>query len=268
MTQQVKDNILQLLRQLEGLPGGRPALHAYRDQGGKLTIGYGHTGCLTFISPCPPLTEDTTITEAEAELLLEHDADTAALGVVGLVRVPLNDNQLGALICFVFNEGIDRLASSTLLRRVNDGRFDLAAQEFDKWVYIHVDGKPVISHGLQNRRATEKALFLTPPITAAAIAPQAAPTHGSGPAVPPPQKVTQTNSGKAGIAALAAGGTAAVVQGVQQVQPLIAAAQSAVSMTASLPQWLQLASIAAILATIGFIAWSLWDKHRQLKTGE
>lgn len=265
---QTKDNILQLLRQLEGLPGAKPALHAYRDQAGKLTIGFGHTGCLTFISPCPPITDSTTITEAEAEVLLEHDADTAALAIVGLVRVPLNDNQLGALICFVFNEGIGAFASSTLLRRINDGRFDLAAQEFDKWIYIHVEGKPVISKGLQNRRATEKALFLTPPITEAVIAPQAAQTHGSGPAVPPPQKVTQTVSGKAAIGALATGGAAAVVQGIQQVQPVVAAAQSAMSMTASLPQWLQLASIVAFAASIGFVVWNLWDKHRQIKTGE
>lgn len=261
----VNTETLQLLRQLEGLPGGRPALHSYHDQAGVITIGYGHTGCLIFISPCPPLTDSTTIDADEAEELLLHDAEEAASAINMAVTVPLNDNQMGALICFVFNEGIGAFKSSSLLKRINEGKYDVAAQEFDKWVYIHVDGKPVINHGLQNRRATEKALFLTPVTAVATLAPQAAVTHGSGPAAPPPQNVSQTTSGKAGIAALATGGAAAVVQGIQQAQPIVAAAQNAVAMTATLPQWLRLASVLAIVVSIAFVAYTLWDKHRQMK---
>ena len=40
-------------------------------------------------------------------------------GVARLVKVPLNDNQFGALVSFAYNIGTGALGRSTLLRMVN-----------------------------------------------------------------------------------------------------------------------------------------------------
>ena len=77
--------------------------------------------------------------------------------VLAYSRVPLNENQIDALTSFVYNVGQNAFANSTLLRKLNDGDFNGAADEFMKW--IHAGGKVV--QGLVNRRATEKELFLS-----------------------------------------------------------------------------------------------------------
>lgn len=256
----VNETTLQTIRMLEA-PGGKPVLMPYRDFArGTWTDGYGNTNG---VIPGTPITAE----KAEADLV--RNAEEMADGVDTLVKVPLNDNQRGALIVFAFNEGLGALQDSTLLRLLNQGKYDTVPQQLARWVYYHDrNGKLQTSAGLAARRATETNLWLTPPTVAPQVTTAAlSETHDSGPATPPPDvtSVTQTSSGKAGIAAIATGGAAAIVQGVQQAQPIIAAAQNAVNMTATLPQWLRLASIIAIVVSVGFVAWTLWDKHRKVK---
>lgn len=131
-----------LIREFEGL-----RLEAYRCPAGVLTIGYGHTSNVK---------EGMSITEAEAEQLLNTDVESAAAQVKFAVKVELNANQLDALIDFVFNLGIGNLRSSTLLKKLNTGDYSGAAEEFSKWVY---SGKTVLP-GLVRRREIEKQLFL------------------------------------------------------------------------------------------------------------
>ena len=94
-----------LIREFEGL-----RLEAYKCPAGVLTIGYGHTSGVK---------EGMSITEAEAEQLLDADVESAAAQVKSAVKVELNANQLDALIDFVFNLGIGNLRSSTLLKKLN-----------------------------------------------------------------------------------------------------------------------------------------------------
>lgn len=139
----INDAGLKLIKSFEGL-----RLKAYQDQIGKLTIGYGST---RDVKPCE------LISEAEAEARLIKDCGYAESAVHGLVTVSINDNQLAALVSFVYNLGPTNLFRSTLLGLLNRGDYGGAADEFLPW--DKVGG--VRSPGLLRRRRAERALFLT-----------------------------------------------------------------------------------------------------------
>lgn len=132
-----------LIKKYEGLK-----LTSYLCPAGVPTIGWGHTYGVKM---------NRTISVAEAEVLLDHDYQEAEDDVLELITVPLTDNQLGALTSFVFNLGQGALKESTLRKKLNQGDYKGAAEEFDKWVYA---GSKKLN-GLIKRRAEEKQLFLT-----------------------------------------------------------------------------------------------------------
>ncbi len=136
---------LKIIKRNEGL-----RLHAYRCPAGVWTIGYGHTG--------PAAKRGNIITEERADLLLRNDVAYFEDAVSGLVTVPLNGNQFSALVSFTFNLGEAHLAESTLLRTLNAGDPEGAANEFPRW--NRAGGK--VLPGLERRRDEERALFLTP----------------------------------------------------------------------------------------------------------
>ena len=97
------------------------------------------------------------MTEDEAKELLNRDLDKFASGVVRLCKVPLSDDQFGALVSFSFNVGLGNLQASTLLRKLNRGDpLEEVADEFLKW--NKAGGK--VLRGLTNRRKAERNLFL------------------------------------------------------------------------------------------------------------
>lgn len=133
---------LDIVKQFEGCK-----LKAYLCPAGIPTIGYGHTYGVKL---------GRVISQAEAEVLLDHDYQDALNGVEELIKVPLTENQLGALASFVFNLGRGKLLGSTLRKKLNQGDYKGAAEEFDKWVFAG----GVKLNGLVARRAAEKELFL------------------------------------------------------------------------------------------------------------
>ncbi len=138
----IPEEAFELVKKFEGL-----RLTAYRDSGGVWTVGYGSTG--------PDVAEGLTITADEAERRLRRDMASAARSVLQMVTVPLNPNQLSALCSFVFNLGAGAFRKSTLRKRLNEGRFDLAAAEFGRWVFCNGRVLP----GLVTRREAERQLF-------------------------------------------------------------------------------------------------------------
>lgn len=120
-----------------------------------LTIGYGHYGA--------DVTPNEVITTAQAEQMLKNDLASYVSGVAGLVKKPVNQNQFDALVSFAYNTGVQALGKSTLLKKLNDGDYVGASNEFGKWV--HGAGGTVLQ-GLVNRREAEKELFLKPVPTA------------------------------------------------------------------------------------------------------
>ena len=138
---------LDLIKQFEGLK-----LESYICPAGKLTIGYGHTIGVKL---------GQKITKEQAEELVKQDYDSACRDVRNLVKVPINENQLGALASFVFNLGKNALMGSTLLRMLNTGNYRDAAMEFEKWVFAKdpKTGVRSVLSGLERRRKAERQLF-------------------------------------------------------------------------------------------------------------
>lgn len=136
---------IELTKQFEGC-----RLKAYPDpatKGAPWTIGFGHTRGVK---------QGDTCTQEQADKWLLEDMQWAIAAVKALVTVPLNDNQLTALADFVFNVGVGNFKSSTLLRNLNAGNYEVAAQQFARWIYAA--GK--VMGGLVRRRQAEMDLFL------------------------------------------------------------------------------------------------------------
>ena len=123
-------------------------LTAYQDSVGVWTIGYGHTSGVY---------QGMTITEEEAIAFLRQDLKTAENAVNSNVTYGINQNQFDALVSFTFNVGTGNFTSSTLLKKLNAGDVNGAANEFDRWIYA---GGQVLE-GLVRRRAAEKQMFLS-----------------------------------------------------------------------------------------------------------
>ena len=131
---------IEAIKRFEGLH-----LKAYRCPAGKLTIGYGHTSSIPA----------GVISEWQAKKLLEHDVAICEQHVTNL-RLKLNQGQFDALVDFVFNLGIGRLKSSTLLKYIKScPESDLVGKEFVKWVYAG----GVELAGLKERREWEKERY-------------------------------------------------------------------------------------------------------------
>lgn len=145
---------LATVKEFEGL-----RLKAYKCPAGVWTIGYGHTS-----SAGPPtVTPDLEITKADAEVILKRDMRQYENGVSDLVQTGITQGQFDALVSFAYNVGIGSLlphqppglARSTLLKRVNSGRFEDVPAEFMKWT--KGGGKEL--PGLVRRRRAEVKLW-------------------------------------------------------------------------------------------------------------
>lgn len=134
-------------------------LSAYRDSVGILTIGVGHTSA----AGEPKVTPGMRITRAEASMILRRDLADVEQAIRKLVRVDLNQNEFDALGSLIFNIGRTNFGYSTLLRRLNAGDRQGAADQFLVWNKSRVNGKLVTLKGLKTRRESEREQFLTPP---------------------------------------------------------------------------------------------------------
>ena len=122
-------------------------LKAYRCSAGVWTIGYGHT---------KGVKEGDTITASEADELLSKDLSERAQTLAPFVNVPVTEGQFIALLSLAFNVGVTAVKKSSLLRLLNTGHTQEAADAFLDWTYAG----GVVSKGLKARRERERSLFL------------------------------------------------------------------------------------------------------------
>jgi lysozyme len=134
-----------LIKKFEGL-----SLKAYLCPAKVWTIGYGHT---------KGVKAGDTITQAQADKMLADEVSAFAFSVFPLIKVPVNQNQFDALVSFAYNVGTGALGKSTLLRRLNEKQYSVAADEFLKWN----KAGGVVLKGLVRRREAERLLFLSRP---------------------------------------------------------------------------------------------------------
>ena len=136
----------QFVKQWEGC-----SLIAYEDVGGIWTIGYGTT---------TNVREGMHITLEEAVNYLENDLEYAYHSILRNTRVFLHENQMIALLDFVYNVGTGAYQRSALKSNINRHDFENAAKQFLKWNKVHGQVVP----GLTHRRKAEAHLFaLTTP---------------------------------------------------------------------------------------------------------
>jgi lysozyme len=162
MAMEISDACIDLIKQFEGLARydrSTGLVYPYKDPIGLPTIGYGsridlNSNAVTMQTP--PMTVD------QAEQLLELVLQQFIDAVNSMVQVPLTQNQFDALVDFCYNAGAANLKSSTLLKYVNAGNFQAAANEFPKWNKARQNGQLVALPGLTRRRNAERDLFLSP----------------------------------------------------------------------------------------------------------
>lgn len=133
---------IDLIKSFEGC-----RLSAYLDSVNVPTIGYGSTEGVSM---------GDTITQDEAESLLREDLIRFEACVNDYVTVDIDQNEYDALVSFAFNLGCGALKTSSLLRLLNAGNKEAAAQQFLRW--DKAGGK--VLAGLTRRRKAESERFL------------------------------------------------------------------------------------------------------------
>ncbi|MHA4830483.1 Lysozyme RrrD [compost metagenome] len=141
-------NGINLIKQFEGC-----CLSAYQDYTGIWTIGYGWTQPVTGKT----IHKGMVISQSQADELLKQGVMQYEKGVEQSVVVLFTQEQFDALVSFTYNLGINALKGSTLLRKLNSGDYEGAADEFLKW---NKAGGKILS-GLTRRREAERMLFLS-----------------------------------------------------------------------------------------------------------
>lgn len=120
---------------------------------GVATIGYGAT---YYRSGASVTLHDPAITRDEAVALLIWMVQTRYLpAVLKLCPTITDPYRLAAIIDFAFNLGAGKLASSTLRKRINAGRWADVPSELRKWT----KGGGKVLAGLVRRREVEAGLI-------------------------------------------------------------------------------------------------------------
>jgi lysozyme len=128
-------------------------LKIYKDQAGYETIGYGHK-----VLPGEDFSKG--ITKAQALDLLKQDVQGAVDAVNAGLKVSVKQNQFDALVSLAFNAGPGSVAANhQMMQAVNAGPGHVTEANFTAYKYIHVNGKPLVSQGLLNRREAEYKMF-------------------------------------------------------------------------------------------------------------
>lgn len=139
---------VDLICNFEGL-----RLKAYDDGVGVWTIGFGTTKYPNGIR----VKKGDTCTLDQAKAYMQNDLKSFEQTVNKAVTVQLNQNQFDALVSLAYNIGTNAFSKSTLVKKLNANDIRGAADQFDVWV--NAGGKRM--QGLVNRRAREKALFIS-----------------------------------------------------------------------------------------------------------
>lgn len=145
-------------------------LKVYRDQGGKLTIGYGHLLTPNELSSGKLLLGNALlvswkkgITEGQAHLLKRQDLEPFEQVVSWDMRnTPLKQHEFDALVILVFNIGIGAYRGvCSVPEKIRANNYQAAFKAWAEWnkVTNQKTGEKKRSEGLAKRRKAEIAIF-------------------------------------------------------------------------------------------------------------
>jgi lysozyme len=148
----VSKDCVELVKKFEGLHKLKDdgMVHAYRCPAGKWTCGFGAT---------KGVRSGVKWTKEYSEMRLIEDLEEHGKIVKKYVNVPLTQSQYDSLTSFVFNLGGGAFRTSTLLKRLNSGKYDECPEQIMRWNKARVDGKLTPLRGLTRRRTAEAAIF-------------------------------------------------------------------------------------------------------------
>lgn len=138
---------IDLIKRYEGFRD-----HWYKCPAGIWTCCYGHTEA----AGPPKFEPNRKFSREEGERILKADLKKYEDAVRKAVKVPLNDEQYSALVSFTYNVGPGNLLKSSVLKAVNEKRFDLVPARLALW---NKGGGKVLK-GLVDRRSAEADLFM------------------------------------------------------------------------------------------------------------
>lgn len=138
---------IDLIKSFEGCK-----LTAYKDTSGVWTIGWGWTRPVDGVA----IHEGMVITQEKADQLLVEGLKDYEAPVNSSVTAKITQSEFDALVSFTYNLGAANFKSSTLLKKLNAGENQVAADEFLRW---NKSGGQTL-FGLLRRRAYERDLFL------------------------------------------------------------------------------------------------------------
>ena len=157
---------INIIKSFEGIMDGDPStvnLDPYLCPANVWTIGWGHAIYNAYGEQLKgkELKKEAYslypngITIQEAEILLQDDVREFTTGVLKLLKIPLSNNKVCALISLAFNIGINNFKDSTLLKYINSNQLNLVPDQFKLW--RKSNGK--VLQGLVNRRSAEVELW-------------------------------------------------------------------------------------------------------------
>ena len=145
---QISEEGLSLIKKFEGCPVDQDGnCYAYQDVVGVWTIGFGRT---------KDVKEGDKMTKEEAIYLLQEEMMEYEGYINDLVEVPLEQNQFDALVSWVYNLGSGNLQSSTMLRVLNEGKYEEVPAQIRRW--NKAGGE--VYEGLVKRRESEAVMFM------------------------------------------------------------------------------------------------------------
>lgn len=159
MARTVNKATILLMENFEGyhkrLPDG--SCQAYLDKLPRKELwSEGYDGLWTIGFGCTVgVYEGLVWSRAKADKMFAAEVAKHVAAVEKLIKVPVNDNQFGAIVSLSYNLGPGGFP--TLLKRLNEGDYQGAADAF--LMYNKAGGVPV--KGLTRRRRAERDLFLT-----------------------------------------------------------------------------------------------------------
>ena len=106
------------------------------------TIGFGETQGVKLGQKTDPV---------RSLIVLENDLDQRKAALAKLIHVPLYQYELDSYMDFAYNVGLENFRTSTLLKLLNQEKYQEACKELLKWDKFH--GK--VLNGLKFRREQE-----------------------------------------------------------------------------------------------------------------
>lgn len=137
----ISDEGIALVKKFEGCE-----LEAYKCAAGVWTIGYGSTRGVN---------QGDVWTQEKADIMLIDELQEYGEHVSNMVNVPLNQSQYDALTSWCFNLGPTNLSSSSLLRVLNEEKYEEVPHQIKRW--NKANGQ--VNDGLIRRREAEALLF-------------------------------------------------------------------------------------------------------------